>query len=478
MTPKAPLVLVIDLGTTSLRCSVIDAQGIVCARRQSVVPERRNDDGLSWDGGLLAAYVLRDVRALADDWVLAGIAIANQRTTALVWDAATGTALGPVLSWSDGRTRGLDRTLRKRGVAMIPGLAASKWRWLLDRADPDGTRAAAGQLRVGTLETWLIWILTDGSFHVSDHVNASHSGLFDLVKLDWNRTLAAELNLHSSLLPQLVSCMPEVIPASAISGAPLILAVIGDQQASLVGQGCLAPGTAKITFGTSAVLNMVTGTAPLANPSRQAFGNVALSTPDGVSFGAEAAVMSAGSSVEWLVRLGVLRDVAALDAVVQPDQRSGAVFVPALEGLGVPHWQPGARGSFFGLSGATGAGGMTRAVLDGIVSATAEIIDQIEDATGQRLIEISVDGGLTRSNAFNAILAATVDRPLCRATDAEATTRGAAILAQRALGIDVPFASDRTPLDVPPGTMPADRTGWQDAVALTVEFTKTRNDRV
>lgn len=478
MNHTAPFILVIDLGTTSLRASVVDARGAVCDLRQSVVPEIRDGDGLSWDGGALAAHVLADVRALAADWALAGIAIANQRSTALIWEAATGKPLGPVLSWSDSRTRDMDRALRRQGVALVPGLSASKWRWLLDAADPDNARVKAGELRVGTLETWLVWVLSDGTANVSDHVNAAHTGLFDLTTLDWNHALAQDLGFDPSLLPHLVSCLPDGITARAIPGAPPILAVIGDQQASLYGQGCVAPGSAKITFGTSGVLNMVVGDAPFAEPSRAAFGNVALSTPEGVSFGTEASVMAVGSAIEWLVRLGVLSDAGEIDRIVNPALRGDALFVAALDGLGVPHWQPRARGSFFGLSSATDPGEMTRAVLDGIASGTADIIDQMEQATGRRLEKISIDGGLTRSDAFCAILAATVDRPLYRAPNAEATTRGAAMLAHRALGLP-PLADRRTePIAAPTGTVPADRIGWQDAVALTLEHTKNRKNRI
>lgn len=478
MSRLAPLVLVIDLGTTSLRCSVVDATGAICAWRQSGVPESRADDGLSWDGGELAAHLLADVRELAAEWAPAGIAIANQRATALIWEAATGRPLGPVLSWSDGRTRDLDRALRKRGVPIVPGLAASKWRWLLDRADPDGARSRAGALRAGTLDTWLIWVLSGGAAHVSDHVNAAHSGLFDLATLDWNHGLARELDLDPSLLPRLVTCLPQGIVASAIPGAPAVLAVIGDQQASLYGQGCVAAGTAKITFGTSGSLSLVLGDKPSIAPLRAAFGNVALSTPDSLSFGAEAAVISVGSAVEWLIRLGVLSEAAAIDRVVDPHTRGQALFVPALDGIGVPHWQPHARGTFFGLSGATGPGEMTRAVLDGIVSGTADIIEHMEQATGRRFARISIDGGLTRSSTFRAILAATIDRPLYLSPRTEGATHGAAMLAYRALGVPTPQESDGTLLSPPSGVLPADLAGWQDAVTLTLEHTKNRKNRI
>ena len=474
MNLTGPFVLVIDLGTTSLRSSVVNATGAVCAWRQSSVPESRDGDGLSWDGGALALRVLADVRALTAEWVVAGIAIANQRATALIWDARTGEPCGPVLSWSDNRTRNLDRTLRAQGVAMVPGLSASKWRWLLDAADPDGARARAGELRAGTLESWLVWVLSDGTVHISDHVNASHTGLFDLATLDWNHVLARDLNLDTSLLPRLTSCLPESITADAITGSPPILAMIGDQQASLYGQGCIDPGTAKITFGTSGVLNMVVGNSPFAKPSRAAFGNVALSTPEGVSFGTEASVMAVGSAIEWLIRLGVMPEAAAIDRIVDPAVRGDALFVAALDGLGVPHWQPRARASFFGLSGATGPGELTRAVLDGVVSGTADIIEHMEQATSQRLEKISIDGGLTRSDAFCAILAATIGRPLHRSPNAEATTRGAAMLAHRALGLPTLTGGETTPLVAPQGTLAADRDGWHDAVTLTVEHTKNR----
>lgn len=477
MSVAAPFVLVIDLGTTSLRCSVMDASGTICAYRQSVVPATRDSVGLSWDGAALAAHVLADARALAADWPLAGIAIANQRATALVWEAAGSTPTGPVLSWSDNRTRDLDRSLRALGVSFVPGLSASKWRWLLDYADPDGSRAKAGQLRVGTLESWLVWVLSEGTVHISDHVNASHTGLFDLTTLAWNEALAHELDLDPSLLPRTVTNLPEGIFARAIAGAPPILAVIGDQQASLYGQGCTEPGMAKITFGTSGVLNMVLGDAPFAIPSRAAFGNVALSLNESVSFGTEASVMSAGSSVEWLIRLGVLSEAATIDRIVNPAVRGEVMFVAALHGLGVPHWQPRARAAFFGLSDSTGPSEMTRAVLDSIAAGTADVIAHMEEATGRRLDRISIDGGLTRSDAFCSILAATVERPLHRTSVPEATTRGAAMLAFRALGLP-PLPSNHTlPLVATDGTVPADRAAWQEAVALTLDYMKNRKTR-
>lgn len=472
--PTPPLVLVVDLGTTSLRCSIVDQGGKVLASRQSTVPEIRDADGLAWDGDVLAAQVLTDTRSLAQDWQPAAIAIANQRTTAMVWEAGTGAVQGPVLSWSDNRTILQDRDLRAKGVQMIVGLSASKWRWLLAACDPDGSRADQGDLRVGTLDSWLVWVLTQGQAHVTDHTNASHTGLYDLTTSDWDMDLATELGLPASVLPRLVACQPAGLHATALAGAPPILAVIGDQQASLVGQGCETEGQAKITFGTSGVLNVVMGATPLENPSRSAFGNVVQSAASKMTYGAEASVLGAGSAIEWLVRLGVLNNAKQIDALVNPAQRSDALFVSALGGMGVPHWQPRARGAFFGLSAAHGPAEMTRAVLDGIVAGAADVIAQVEHSTHQTLTSISIDGGLTRCTAFTSILAATIDRPLYLAPATEATTRGAAILALRALGVSPPIAPPAQAMIPPPDTLPADTAMWRDAVALVLAHTKSR----
>lgn len=473
-----PSILVIDLGTSSLRSSIVDADGMVLAARQSVIPEIRDSGGLAWDGQLIAAQVLQDSMALAQEWKPAGVAIANQRTTALVWEGDSHVVQGPVLSWSDNRTARLDRELRARGVRMVAGLSASKWRWLLDVCDPDGVRSWAGDLRVGTLDAWLIWVLTDGNSHVTDYTNASHTGLFDPGTENWDTSLAEELNIPLSALPQIIPTQPNGLSATALPGAPPILAVIGDQQASLIGQGCESVGAAKITFGTSGVLNVVTGAKRLRNPSRAAFANVVQSSPEGLTYGAEASVLGAGSSIEWLIRLGILEGAAQIDTLVDPSARSEALFVPALDGIGVPHWNATAGGAFFGLSSAHGKPEITRAVLDGIVAGTAEIIAQVEQATGQQLRSISIDGGLTKSRAFTSILAATIRRPLRLAPAAEATTRGAAILALRALGaaaLSAPLPQSITPL---PESVPADIAMWRDAVDMVLAHTKNRNSAV
>lgn len=461
--------LVVDCGTTSLRFSIVSPHGKVIAARRALVPVTRDADGSAWDGNAIASCLLTEIGALLAVHPIAGIAIANQRTTCLVWDAATSQVLGPVLSWSDGRTRELDRQLRREGVRHVPNLSGSKLRWLLDRVDPDRALSSAGSLKAGTLDAWIVWTLTGGTKHLTDHVNASHSGLFDSRRLVWDESLATSMRVPVSILPTPVPCTGPFGAAIALQGAPQILALIGDQQASLLGQRCIAPGTTKITFGTVGAVSSVLGPEPLAQNSAAAFGNIALSTADGVRYGVETSMQSAGSAVEWLIRIGVLDKASGIDSLVDPTRRSDAIFVSALEGLGAPHWKPAVRAAFMGLGAADGPGDMGRAVLDGIVCATAEILDLLEKAMGRPLGDISIDGGLSASEAFRDILAATTGRPLFQAPHVESTTAGAAALGFMALGRD-PFQDDNFfgPMAariVPrPGTVPSDRAAWSEGV--------------
>lgn len=476
MPPPTDPVLVIDCGTTRLKLALVQPDGRIAAWRSLEVPAQRDADGLSWDGAVLGRCVLDAAGALLAGQRVAGVAIANQRVSCLLWDAETGAPLGPVLGWSDGRTRALDRELRASGLRHTPGLTGSKLRWLLDHADPERRRCQAGTVRAGTLDSWLIWLLSEGRLHLSDHVNAAQTGLFDVRTLQWDIALAEALGVPPQILPRPVPNTGPFGTATALPGAPPLLAAIGDQQAALVGHGALAPGACKVTFGTVGVVNAVLGAQPLAQHSRDAFANIAYSTTQGVVHGAESSMQSAGSAVEWLLRAGVLDTAGALDPLVDPRQRSGAVFVSALDGLGAPHWKPAARAAFMGLAASDGRAQLCRAVLDGIACATAEILDRLEVVVGQPLGEIGVDGGLSASSAFVEILAATTGRTLRRAGTPESTTLGAAALAFAAqrgvpLAQALPAVPGQAQAIAPrPGTQAADRAAWSDAVQAVLQL--------
>lgn len=465
-----PSVLVIDFGTTSLRFSIVSLHGEILEARRVVVPKLPGTAGeVAWDGNLIAATILSETRKLADEWQPAGIAIANQRVTSLVWDAASGRVLGPVLSWSDARTAAFDRALRKAGSGHIPNLTGSKLRWLLDQADPGRKAVVNGSLRAGTLDSFVVWLLSGGELHLTDHTNAAQSGLLRHDTLAWDETLAATLGLPIAMLPKPVTSVGPHGMASAIHPSLPILGMIGDQQSSLYGQGCTQPGEAKLTFGTVGAFNVVLGRNP-ATSSRAAFANIVFSDRDAVTFGAETSIQSAGSVIEWLIEIGILPSADAIDDWVDPTERAErAVFVQALHGLGAPHWKPAARGAFLGLSAADGRGAMIRAALDSIVCATADALDALEADLGVKLGRISVDGGLAGSQAFCSILSATLNRDLVRAANLEATTIGAARLGFTALGHAASFAvAEAQPPIAPPGTLPADRERARRATDLVL----------
>ncbi|MBB1091083.1 hypothetical protein HUU61_07250 [Rhodopseudomonas palustris] len=474
-------VLVIDFGTTSLRFSIVSATGDILEARRVVLPTLAGTAGeVAWDGDLIAATVLAETRRLAKDWQPLGIAIANQRVSCLLWDAASGRAQGPVLSWSDARTATLDRALRKSGSGHIPNLTGSKLRWLLDRVDPDRQAVAAGTLRAGTLDSFIVWVLSEGRLHVTDFTNAAQSGLLRQDTLRWDEALADLLGVPVSILPQPAPSVGPYGFAAAIDPHLPILGMIGDQQGSLLGQGCTQPGQAKLTFGTVGALNVVVGDRPTTVSSRVAFANIAYSDRSGAVYGAETSIQSAGSAIEWLVEIGVLPNPAAIDDLVDPGKRAErVVFVSALHGLGAPHWKTGARGAFLGLSAADGREALVRAVLDGIVCATADALDGLETELGRRLDRISVDGGLAASGAFCSILAATLGRDLVRAAHLEATTLGAARIGFSALGgADVFTPAAAQPIVPAPGTVPADRARARRATDMVLlEQSQSLGDR-
>ncbi|WP_158264455.1 FGGY family carbohydrate kinase [Nitratireductor sp. StC3] len=472
-----PSIMVIDLGTTSVRVCVVGSDGTITATRRMPMSEGADGPGsMCWDAQWIAETVLGSAAELCAQQPVAGVAVATQRTSCLLWDRRDGTPLTPVIGWPDARARPLERRLRAEGVPFIAGLTAGKLRYLLDTVDPDRTRSRRGEILAGTLDSWLAWILTEGALHITDHTNASHTGLLDLAGLDWNEDVAAGLKLPGGILARTVACDGPFGPATALPGQPPLLAVIADQQASLLGQGCETMGAAKITLGTVGAINVRLDDAAPPASSAAIFANVALSDARGTVYGVETSFQSAGSSVDWLVRLGLLESPSALDRLVDPGVRNGdAVFVPALYGLGAPHWKPQARGAFLGLSGADAPADIARAVLDGIVCSACEAIELLEGALDRRLAQISVDGGLSASAAFTAILARTAERQFHRASAAEATTRGAAILARRALGLPDLTQTAGAPICWRDDTLAADRGSWAAALEQVLMETNRRS---
>jgi glycerol kinase len=395
------------------------------------------------------------------------VGVTNQRATTIVFDPLTGQPVGPALSWQDLRT--VIYCLQERGLRLAPNQSATKVRWLVEQSG-----RPARELRFATIETWIAWHLSRGSTYVSDHSNASVSGLVDVDLDGWDQSTLDILGVSDVELPRLVSTMGSYGEARVLSGSPTITALIGDQPASLFGQSCVRSG-AKITFGTGAMLDMVHRAAPrtLTRYASGCYPTVVRSEGEHVTWGVEGIILSAGSCVEWLKELGLLVDVADSEGLANSvGSTDGVSFVPAFSGLGTPHWDFGARGAFFGLTRGSSRAHLARAVLDGIAHRGADLLDAAEDEVGTELAQLRVDGGMSANRYFVQRLADFSGREVAVSSEREATTRGAGLMALVGAGhlcVDDVEALWSPGTILTPSLSDADRLLLREEWATTVE---------
>lgn len=477
------MILVIDVGTTSLRAAVVDDHGrVLDSIRQRTPPQSPAPGLVEFDPVVLADIAVETANALlARIGAVDALAIATQRASTVLWDRASGEPLGPGLGWQDLRTLGDCLALRaEHGLEMAPNQTATKARWLLAAAEAAGAQPGA-QPCIGTVDSWLIHRLTEGRSHVTDHTNACVTGLYDAARGEWDDERCSLLGIEQSWLPRLVDTCGYLGDASVLDGAPPIVACAGDQQASMVGQGCVRPGIAKITFGTGAMLDMVVDpstptaasaasavTRPLRS-ERGTFPIVAWKHLHHRRRAIEAIMLSAGTAVDWLCDdLGIITDPAESDAVAADCSDSdGVVYVPALLGLGTPHWDYGARGTLLGLTRGTRRSHIVRAVLEGIAHRGADLIDAARADAGSAIDIVRVDGGMSRNNTFVNALAAASGVVVEVSPEMEATTAGAGLLGSVALGswagIEETAAAWQPEIRVEP-THRLDRERWEAAL--------------
>ncbi len=422
--------LAIDVGTSSVRTAVVDETGAVSALHQRRLTISTPQPGeVELDADEIGRVVLDLVaRTLADGGAVEVIGITNQRATTVLFDPTTGRAVGPTLGWQDLRTVFDCLTLQGEGLRLAPNQSATKLRWLLDHAGPD-TR----HLRFATIETWVAWLVSRGSVHVTDHSNAAITGLVDVDVATWHEATLDILGIDPAVLPAIVPTMGPVAVASALEGEPLISALVGDQPASLFGQSCISRG-AKITFGTGAMLNMARDERAPESMSRfesGCFPIVARSTSASMTWGIEAIALSAGAALDWAAEdlrlLASAADSGPLAGSVATSE--GVTFVPALSGLGTPQWDFGARAAFYGIARGTQRAHLVRAILEGVAHRGADLIDAAEHETGAHLDEVRVDGGMTANDVFLQSLADASGRQIAVSPEREATTRGAGLMA-------------------------------------------------
>jgi glycerol kinase len=463
-------ILVVDVGTSGVRATVVRPDASIAVEHyREVLPDSPDAGLVEFDARVLADVTLDLARlVLVDGGPVEAVGITTQRASTIVWDRATGEPIGPALGWQDLRTVGDCLVLQAEGLRFAPNQSATKLSWLLNTYDPDRTR----DLCFGTPDTWIAWNLSGGALHVTDLSNAAVTGLIDLDASDWHDGVLDQLRIPRSMLPTIVDSMAMIGPASALPGAPPIAGILGDQQASMLGQGVVAPGPAKITFGTGGMLDVVVGPDRPRFDTRGGGGTFPIVAwrRDGVAtWGVEAIMLSAGTNVEWLRDdLGIIETSAqSHDVASQCTTSDGVVYVPALMGLGTPKWDYGARGTLLGLTRGAGRPQVVRAVLEGIAQRGADLVDAAETDGAPTIAAIRIDGGMSRNPTFVQALADATQRPVEVSPVVEATTLGAAFAAGLALGtwagLDDIAATWRPHASVEPGE-PLDRARWADAV--------------
>ncbi len=462
-------VLVLDVGTSGVRAAVTGADGAVLREvAREVLPATPADGLVEFDPAEMAAAVLAVAHEVLDGETVDGVGITNQRASAIVWDRATGEPIGPGLGWQDLRTIGECFAAREHGLRLAPNQTATKVQWLLDQADPDRRR----DVLVGTVDTWVAAVISGGSLHVTDATNAGVTGLANIGITAWNPSALDALRIPASAMARIVDSAGPLGAATALPGAPPVVAILGDQQASLAGQACVEVGSAKITFGTGGMLDQNLGTAAPHTDHRHAHGSfpIAAWRVDGtVTWGLESIMLAAGTNVQWLRDdLGLLEHAGqSHDVAQQCASTDGVVYVPALMGLGTPAWDYGARSALYGLTRGTSRAHIVRAVLEGVAQRGADLVEAAEADSGIPIPALRIDGGMSDNPTFVQALADAAQKPVEVSPVREATTLGAALFALLALGEFGSVADlGRTwapRVRVEPGA-PLDRERWRSAV--------------
>ena len=449
----AQYIMALDAGTTSNRCILFDQEGRARAAAQKEFPQIfpkpgwvEHDAREIWATQLgVAVEAMGKIGATAAD--IAAIGITNQRETTVVWDRATGEPVYNAIVWQCRRTsaycdelkaRGYAEAIRRKtGLVVDAYFSGPKIRWILDNVPGARRRAEAGELLFGTVETWLIWLLTGGRVHVTDYSNASRTMLFNINTLQWDDEILAELNIPKCMLP-------EAKPSSCVYGetlaqffgAPIpISGAAGDQQAALFGQTCFTPGEAKNTYGTGCFMLMNTGEKPV-------FSNNGLVTTiawglDGkVEYALEGSIFVAGAAIQWLrdeMRLIDSSPDSEYMALKVKDT-NGCYVVPAFTGLGAPYWDQYARGTIVGLTRGVNKYHIIRATLDSLCYQTNDVLQAMKADSGIELAALKVDGGASANNYLMQTQADLIDAPVQRPRCVETTAMGAAYLAGLAVG--------------------------------------------
>ncbi|TAJ69734.1 MAG: glycerol kinase [Phenylobacterium sp.] len=464
-----PLILALDQGTTSTRAILFSADGQPLAEAGAPLQQHYPRDGwVEHDAeeifqasvAALKGAVEKAGRALAE---VAAIGITNQRETLVVWEKASGRPIHKAIVWQDRRTESECARLRDQGrekrVTEITGLlldpyfSGTKLAWLLDHVAGARAAAAAGELLAGTIDTWVIWKLTGGKVHATDATNASRTLLYDIRAGEWSPEMGDMLQVPLGLLPDVRDCAGDFgeTDAAILGRAIPIRGVAGDQQAALMGQGCIRPGEMKATYGTGCFMLINTGEAAPVSEARL-LTTVAARVGGRTTYALEGAIFIAGAAIQWLGEgLGIDGGPQAAERLaMEANDELGVVLVPAFTGLGAPWWDANARGAIFGLTRDAGLAEISRAAFDACALQTRDLIEAMRADAPQAFkgdVELRIDGGMSRSPWFSQRLADLTGVGVCRATYQETTALGAALFAGVGAGVyrDVEEAAGARP---------------------------------
>jgi glycerol kinase len=446
-------ILSFDQGTTSSRAIIFDKSGAIISVAQREFTQLYPKPGWVehnareiWSTQVsVATEAILNANLRPEN--IAAIGITNQRETTIVWDKETGDPVYQAIVWQDRRTAdycnslkesGADKLIReKTGLIVDAYFSATKIKWILDNVDGAKQKATEGKLLFGTVDSWLIWNLTGGKVHVTDVTNASRTMLFNIHTLTWDEELLELFGIPSSLLPEAKSCSEVYGETSgAIFAARIPIAgIAGDQQAALFGQMCTRPGMVKNTYGTGCFMLMNIGDTPILSKNNLVT-TVAWKIKDQVHYALEGSIFIAGAVVQWLRdELKIISTSAEIEALASKVADCGGVYVvPAFAGLGAPHWNQYARGTIFGITRGTSNAHLCRAALESIAYQTMEVLKAMEADSGQRILELRVDGGGTKNNLLMQFQADVLGSKVVRPEVTEVTAIGAAYLAGLAIG--------------------------------------------
>lgn len=445
-------ILALDQGTTSSRAILFDQNQQIVALAQKEFPQIYPQEGWVEQDAMeiwASQYgVMMEVVAQSgvqpED--IAAIGITNQRETTILWDKTTGKPIYNAIVWQCRRTASLVDDLKQQGLeahirqttGLVPDayFSATKIKWILDKVEGAREKAQRGEILFGTVDSWLLWRLTEGSVHATDVTNASRTMLFDIDKLDWDGTLLSALDIPAAMLPQVLSSS-QIYGSTKILGVDVPIAgMAGDQQAALFGQTCFEPGEAKNTYGTGCFLLMNTGDKPCFSKNGL-ITTIAVGLKDRVEYALEGSVFVGGAVIQWLrdeMRfIGSSQDAEYYASKVEDN--GGVYLVPAFTGLGAPYWDMYARGTIVGLTRGTRREHIIRAAQESIAYQVVDLVGAMEADTGITLSQLKADGGASRDQFLMQFQSDVLNRSVCRPVIRETTALGAAYLAGLGVGL-------------------------------------------